>query len=185
MIYRIELFVRLKTTDLAALTARSTLQKDMGYLRVLKDLKREDYWFVSVDCETKEEAWELATEFANKTKIFVNPNKHTYTIRINGEGVREENRNIDKGVYDIKVLVSYNEDSRGWLTKDTLCRTLGHGDKVKNLKAGTLWHLSIDAEDEKRAKDVALDIVVTKGLKKGLLINPHSQSYKIFETPLR
>ncbi|MDI6704351.1 MAG: hypothetical protein QME40_06760 [bacterium] len=181
MVYGIELFVRLKTTDLVALTAKNTLQRDMGYRDVLKDLKREDYWLISVECEMKEEVKELATEFANKTKIFVNPNKHTYTIRIreNGSEIKEEKGDADKGLYDIKVLVSYDEDSKACLIKDTLCKTLGYGDKVKDVKSGIIWRLLIDAEDEKRAKEVASDIVVTKEVKSGLLINPHSQSYRI------
>lgn len=181
MMYGIELFVRLKTTDLAALTAKNTLQRDMGYSKVLRDLKREDYWLISVECKTKEEAKELADELANKTKIFVNPNKHTYTIRIreNDAKIREKKRDIDKGLYDIGVLVSYNEDSKACLTKDTLCKTLGYGDRVSDVKTGIIWRLVIDAEDEKKAKEMASEIVVTKELKKGLLINPHSQSYKI------
>ncbi len=175
-VYSIELFVRLKTVDTIALTAKNTLQKDMGYGRTLLDARREEYWLIEVEVENAEEAQKLGVEFVTVTKTIVNPNKHTYTLRVVGEEADVPEKKVP---YVIRVLVGYREDEKARVTLDTLRNTLGYGDKVKGVKRGLLWKLIISAEDRISAKKIAEEITVAKSMGKGLLANPHSQTYVV------
>jgi len=172
--YGIELLVKLKTIDTIASTAKNTLQKDMGYEGTLLDIQREEYWLIEVDVENIEEARKLGREFATVSKTIVNPNKHTYTLRVVGE---EPEAPEEKVPHEVRVLVSYREDEKAHLMQDTLRTTLGYGDKVRTVKRGLLWKLIINAEDRISAEKIAEEITVAKSMGKGLLANPHSQTY--------
>ena len=178
MAYRIELFVKLKTNDTVALTARNTLEKDMGYEKIVRDLQREEYWLIHAACGDQREARWLAKELAEKTKIFVNPNKHTYHARVDGEGEVSEDP-PGRGLQKVKVLTQYREDQKARLTLDTLQRTLGYGDKILGVERGTLWTLVLRAEGLQEARRVAEEVALTRGIDSGLLANPHSQTYAI------
>jgi hypothetical protein len=178
-VYSIELLVRLKTVDTIALTAKNTLQKDMGYERTLLDARREEYWLIDVEAGNAEEARKLGREFVTVSKTIVNPNKHTYVLRVVGEEVDVPEK---KEPYVIGVLVSYREDEKASVTLDTLRNTLGYGDKVIGVKRGLLWKLVINAEDKISAEKIAEEITVAKSMGKGLLANPHSQTYVIGDT---
>ncbi len=172
--YGIELLVRLKTIDTIASTAKNTLLKDMGYEGTLVDVQREEYWLIEVEVENTEEARRLGTEFATVTKTIVNPNKHTYILRVLGEEAKVPKEEVP---YVIRVLVTYREDEKARLTLDTLRNTLGYGDKVRTVKRGLLWKLVINAKDAISAKRIAEEVTVARSMEKGLLANPHSQSY--------
>ncbi len=180
----IELLVALKTKDTVALTAKDTLQRDMGYGDRLESMSREDYWAVTVGERSEDEAVRLADELATQTKIFVNPNKHAYRTAVRGKtdpaaagfpapggGARD--------AYQVRVLVEYREDEKALLVRETLRSTLGYGRMVEEVARGTLWTLSIRAGDEAAARDMAEEISVTRGIRQGLLVNPHSQTYRV------
>lgn len=173
---RIELFVRLKGRDLVALTAKTTLQQDLGYEGILEDLSREDYWLINVQVEDEQESQAMAKELATKTKLFVNPNKHIYRIGRRDEGKGSE----EEGIYEIWVLVNYFEDREGELVRETLRSTYRFGNIVE-VKRGMLWRMAIRAENRKKARMLAEEMTLTRSVNKGLLINPHSQEFKIEE----
>ncbi len=81
---QIELLVSLKIPDVTALTAAGALRRRMGYADALKKLQRADYYRFEVDAGSDEEAQRLVTELAEKTNLFVNPNKHVFHVRTGG-----------------------------------------------------------------------------------------------------
>lgn len=165
----VELFVKLKTPDLVALTAKHTLIKEMGYEDILENLTRQDYYRFNMNLG-RERAEEMVKEIALNSKIFVNPNKHTYKIGKweMGNGKCEE----------IRVLTFYRQDSQASLMKEILQNTYGYKE-VLDLQRGNLWNLTIREKDRERASQIAKEIVLTTSSKKGLLINPHCQDYRI------
>ncbi|MBU0567788.1 phosphoribosylformylglycinamidine synthase subunit PurS [bacterium] len=171
----VELFVKLKTPDLVALTARHTLIKEMGYEDILEDLTRQDYYRFKINLEEKR-AEEIVKEIALNSKIFVNPNKHTYRI---GKWDDPQKRVPRSGKWEeIKVLTFYLEDGQASLMKETLWNTYGYKE-VSDLQRGTLWSFALREKDREKAKKIVREIVLTTSSKKGLLINPHCQDYRI------
>ncbi len=77
----IELLVSLKIPDVTALTAASSIRRRLGYNEVLKELRRSDYYSLDLNTTDPQVANELAHELAEKTNLFVNPNKHSYEVR--------------------------------------------------------------------------------------------------------
>ncbi len=191
--WQVELCVQLKTYDLSALTAKQTLW-EMGYKK-LTDIFRQDYYLFNIPKETKEEAESIVKSLAEKTPLFVNPNKHIYYIRSQESGERgkgtetqrhrdtEEDRSQESG-YKIQdagvriqnskfkiqnskfeeVLVWYREDVRRKMLLDSL-KSFGYN--VEDILCGVLWQIEIGD------RDIGQEIV------ERLLVNPHSQGYKI------
>jgi phosphoribosylformylglycinamidine (FGAM) synthase PurS component len=187
MNYIIELLIKLKTEDVTAVTARRTLTQDMGYEGVLENLFREEYWRIEVEAKNSEGAENLGRELAEKRKLFVNPNKHTYKMAVSKESLAEERQDsivrkkeeqTKQGLSEVRVLVNYREDEGAILTEETLRNTLGYGDIIKGVRRGTLWALLLKT-DKKKAGELAQEIILSKNMDKGLLVNPHSQSYEI------
>ena len=175
----IELLVRSKAVDLVASTARRTLQTDMGFASRLSLLQREDYWKIRVGCEA-EAAADLARELAHKTKLFVNPNKHTCRIRIDGQFIEgSEDEGAEPGVRTVHALISFRDDEAAVLTAETLRSTLGYGEAVQSVTRGVWWSLGLVAPSDDAARRLAESIIVTKSVDEGLLVNPHSQEYSI------
>ncbi len=184
MEYVIELLVRLKTLDTTALTAKDTLQRDMGYGSILGSISREDYWAVTVEEADEAGAGRLAKEFAGGTKIFVNPNKHVYRAAVRKEGDPPAAGFLpggkpSGGIHQVCVLVQYREDEKAMLVRETLRKTLGYGEKVREVARGTLWTMGIREGSRDEALARAEEIALTRGIGQGLLVNPHSQMYEI------
>ena len=136
--WQIELCVQLKTYDLSALTAKQTFW-EMGY-KELTDIFRQDYYLFSLSSETKEEAESIIKNLAEKTPLFVNPNKHTYYIR------KEDSSLITHHSSLIKVLVWYREDVRKKILLDSL-KSFGY--TVEDLFCGVLWQITVSEDKEK------------------------------------
>ena len=193
-IFEIELLVKLKTVDSIALTAKNTLQKDMGYQGTLLDIRREEYYLIEVESKSIEEAKKLGSEFATVTKTIVNPNKHTYTLRVIEGMVNDKEQRAsrtesgieksaeaagEKSPFVIAVLVCYKQDEKAQILKDTLKNTLGYGNSVRSVSRGMLWKLIINARTGVRAKEIAEEIASARSMEKGLLANPNSQTYVV------
>ena len=198
-VFTIELLVSLKTADTTALTAKNTIQHDLGYESVLLDLKREECWLIDVDAESADAAEKLGREFATVVKIFVNPNKHTYSLKVVEAGVSDSSaslRGAERGSnlnltyspfnkggesppYEIGVLVGYREDEKALIALRTLRDTYGYGERVKGILRSTLWKLVINAKSKDSARKIAEEITRTSGMSRGLLANPHSQTYTV------
>jgi hypothetical protein len=192
-IFRIELGVRLRVPDVVAITARRTLWRRMGYEGVLAELGREEYWSIWFELGGIDEAQEIGRYLAEKSNIFVNPNKHRYRINI-GEGGWDPSipisqldfplveKGIGKGsgdLHQVAILVGYWEDGTAELVANTLRKRLGYGDKVKAILRASLWTALIRASSPEEAIGIAEKITLLKDKEEGLLCNPHSQWYKL------
>ncbi|MBI2657665.1 phosphoribosylformylglycinamidine synthase subunit PurS [Candidatus Woesearchaeota archaeon] len=146
----VEMFVSLKVPDTTAITALQTLKK-IGFNKI-NNVKREDYYkFLTEGDEQK------FRKQISQVDILVNANKHFYDF-----SVKKDNT--------IKILVK-NINGNGSGILSTLTKRLGFK-QVKKAENGTLWSLSIDA-DEKGARKIA------EKAAKELLVNENYQEYDI------
>lgn len=167
----VALLVRLKIPDVTALTAANALRRSLGY-KQLKSLVRADYYrlTLNVDCPTA--ALELATELAEKTNLFVNPNKHAYEVRPDIHEAAAEGQ-----VARVLVTDPHDGSAEGMLA--ALQGRLGYGDKVAGITRGLLWTMNLDCGSSDEAKQLAAEMAETKTLEKGLLVNPHFQEFEV------
>lgn len=167
----VELLVKLKIPDVTALTAGGALRRRMGYANVLNSLRRADYYRLELNVDGPEAAQELARELAEKTNVFVNPNKHVYEVRVPGEAAT-----TSRGGHPVvQVLVTDPTDGSAQGALATLQGRLGFGDRVCGLTKGLLWTLELDCADHAAAQALAQEIAVTERRDRGLLMNPHFQ----------
>ena len=178
MSYIIEIRVRLKTSDLISSTAFTTLKEDMGWKEIINSLFREEIWKIKVST-TREKAEEIGEELTQKVKIFINPNKHLWDLKILQEEETPCLEGEGKGNYLAEVLTWWLEDARERIAFDSLKSTWGYGEIIKEVKRGEIWKLNLKADSLVQAKEYVEDIVVSKKQDKGLIINPHSQGYKL------
>lgn len=169
----VQLLVRLKIPDVTALTAANALRRSMGY-RQLRELRRADYYRLELQVQTDEEAVELARELAEKTNLFVNPNKHVYEIVIGHGTDRPEDGQI------AHVLVTDPNDGSAQGMLEALQGRLGYGDRVSGLTGGILWTMILDVQSHEEALRLAAEMAETKSLEKGLLVNPHFQEFEVW-----
>ena len=172
----VELLVRLKIPDVTALTAAGALRRRMGYEEVLKGLKRADYYRLELRAPDADGALELAGELADKTNLFVNPNKDVYELR---PGTREPMPRTD-GHQVVQVLVTDPLDGSAEGALSALRGRLGYGDRVEGILKGVLWTLELACDSHGEAKQIAEEIAVTRTRGRGLLMNPHFQECEIW-----
>jgi phosphoribosylformylglycinamidine (FGAM) synthase PurS component len=172
----IELLVRLKIPDVTALTAANSLRRRMGYEGGLVELRRADYYRLGLNVSSADEARALATELAEQTNLFVNPNKHVYELREPGASTAEPSGN---GMHDVEVLVTDPSDGSAEGALTALQGRLGYGEQVASLVKGLLWVLRLKADDRETAKALAEEIALTRRIDQGLLVNPHFQECSI------
>jgi phosphoribosylformylglycinamidine (FGAM) synthase PurS component len=172
----VELLVKLKIPDVTALTAANSLRRRMGYAEQLVAMERADYYRLGLNVSSKEEARALATELAERTNLFVNPNKHIYELRLPEE---QEARSAKAGAFPIEVLVTDPNDGSAQGALSALRGRLGYGDKVTSLLKGVLWVLSLRAPSRDQAHALAEEIALTRRIDQGLLVNPHFQQCEI------
>lgn len=171
----VELLVRLKIPDVTALTAAGALRRRMGYGETLKSLKRADYYRFEVDAPDAQSAMALVSEIAEKTNLFVNPNKHVFEVRAGGHEAAQST-----GTQVAQVLVTDPGDGSAEGALAALSGRLGYGDRVRGLLKGVLWTLELDAPDAQAARKMAEEIAVTRRRDQGLLMNPHFQECEVW-----
>jgi phosphoribosylformylglycinamidine (FGAM) synthase PurS component len=165
----VELFVVLKVPDTVALTAQDTIKRKMGYGETLKYLMRADYWKIGLDYDDRTAAEERLHEIIEKTNIFINPNKHFYSI---------DKKPLAKcmGAFSVNVLVSEMSDDE----IDIITSLHRQGfTEIKSVETGVLWHFELQTNSQKDAEHLALELTNTESRKQGLLANPHSQNVQI------
>lgn len=179
MTRRLVLTTALKTRDAVAATADYTLRHDMGYEGVLWNVQREDYWCVELDDTGTPGNFEsIMKDLAEKTRVFVNPNKHRYFIKPEGS-IRTEPDPEKAGRYLVPVLVRSVEDRAGENALKTLHALYQVGKTVLTIESGVLWTLDIRAGSAEEARGIADKIAVTHTRLEGLLANPHYESVKV------
>lgn len=169
----IEIFVALKGPDLVALTARDTLWHELGYKERLIDINREDHFSIKVLAKEESERNRLAKELVEGTRLFVNPNKHTFRI----DGLPKMKRK--NGLYEVAILVNYIDDPQGRMILDTLLNTYRYKGRVVWVESGVIWMMLLRAKEEREALGLAEEITLMRSIKKGLLVNPYSQRFSI------
>ncbi len=172
----VELLVTLKIPDVSALTAANALRRRMGYGDVLKELTRADYYRLELNVEDEAQARALADEIAEQTSLFVNPNKNTYQVRTAGE---TPNPRQEDGLWVIDILVTDIEGAAAPDLTEALRKRLGYGETVVEVQRGILWSLKLDCAGPEEAKRLAEEIAVTRSRDRGLLVNPHFQTWCI------
>jgi len=178
----VEIFVAHKSWDLTALTAKHTLTHDMGYGEILHELLREDYWSIKISDRASKNIEKIAKEFISRVKLFVNPNKHNYWLRVNGTFlIPPPSLDVPPDVYRVDILTELYDDEVAHLALQSLRTTWGYGDIIRSVRRGVIWHLFLRASSPEDAKRIADEISLTHSINKGLLINPHAQSYKILQ----
>lgn len=176
MTHQVELLVRLKIPDVTALTAANALRRRLGYAEKLVDLKRADHYLFTVEAPSAEEAEAFVRQLAQKTTLFVNPNKHVFETRaVTGEETVAER----EGTYEVRCLVRDADFDPGEGLRDALGK-MGFGESIKGLQAGTLWTLRLKAATAQQALEMARDIAVTKSRNRGLFANPHYQQCVVY-----
>ncbi len=173
----VELTVELKIPDVTALTASNALRRRLGYQDTLIELKRADYYRLGLNVADEQAALALATELAEQTNLFVNPNKHRYSVTA-GSGQSADPR--PDGLWTINVLVTDPDSGAGSGVLAALQGRLGYADRVVDVVAGNLWILTLQAESREQAEQVAEKLAVTVSREQGLLLNPHFQQYQMW-----
>ncbi len=172
----VELVVSLKIPDVTALTAGNAIRRRLGYEDELSALDRADYYRIDLDVDDREAAEALATEMAEETNLFVNPNKHVYELRFAED--RGANAGQD-GEWLVNVLVTSPDDSSGEGIASALTDRHGY-DQVAGVETGVLWSMHIAGDSEDAAREIAENITVTRSQSQGILINPHFQEYEMW-----
>ncbi|MFO7946648.1 MAG: phosphoribosylformylglycinamidine synthase subunit PurS [Armatimonadota bacterium] len=173
----VELYVELKIPDVTALSAAGTLRRRLGYDDVLRELKRGDFYRISLDVDSEDEAVDMVQDMAENTNIFVNPNKHSFSVFAGHHNSVAIDDSTDTAV---NVLVIDPASGSGEAILNALQGRLGYGDVVKQVVTGTLWTLVLDVEDAADAKEITEEIAVTRSRQNGLLMNPHYQDYEMW-----
>lgn len=169
----VALLVRLKIPDVTALTAANALRRSLGYTQ-LKTLTRADYYRLRLNVETAEEALDLARELAERTNLFVNPNKHVYEVHQELETGDAQDGHI------ARVLVTDPQDGSAEGMLAALQGRLGYGDRVAGLTKGLLWTMHLDCDSAEQARRLAAEMAETRSLQQGLLVNPHFQDFEVW-----
>lgn len=146
----IEMTVGLKVPDTTAITALQTLQK-IGFSKI-KDVRREDYYKFLIEDDAEKFKKQIS-----KVDILVNANKHYYGFSVKKNG-------------NVKILVNnINDGGSGILSM--LKERLGFKN-IKKIEKGTLWSLSIDADEKETAR-------IAEKAARELLVNEHYQEFRI------
>lgn len=169
--------VKLRVPDLVALTAKRVIIKHIG-ISQLVDMQREDWWQIYISGE--EEVENYARDIAEKSSLFVNPNKHTYRLQVaDSRGTKFCATTLMDGLWVVPVGVWHYDDMSSDIIKRTLRERLFYK-KVEGVKKGILWTLKIRGKNRSEAKKVAEEITLCKSRKRGLLSNPHVNYYQVF-----
>lgn len=165
----------LKTRDAVAETALHSLTHDMGYGNILTDLKREDYWKIELETNLGgRDSKNILIELAEKTRVFVNINKHIYTI-LDEDSLKTTKEQSD-GKYTVFALVTYRDNRVAERALKTLRALYNVGKHVRYLESGVLWIMALKADSINNAQNIAKEIAVTESREQGLLANPHFQN---------
>jgi hypothetical protein len=201
---RVELWVRLKVTDLVAQTAWITLTEKLGQQDDLRGLVRYSYWDMTAGGASGDAILEEVDRVIKMDSAFTNQNKHLYRLLAAEQdgsfierlkGADDNNGGIlsrgdlavekdfpvegrrAKGLFALDLLVRERE-SGGEDAYIERLNTRLNSVKIENLRAGEVWRLIISASDAGEAESKAERIAVSRSRSEGLLLNPHFQSFE-------
>lgn len=166
-----ELFIASKGVDPEAQTAKAAL-KDALHLETLDRLMRHDVWTVKTNFTQRGKAKKLAAFLAEKTSVFVNPNKHVYDIlTVDKPVIYAELRRLSG--YHGHIYVHNLEDAKPQFAMEHLKKI--YGISLKGLEKGVLWsvHLKEDKQSPAQLRKILNQVAMT------FFVNKHFQTYKI------
>ena len=167
----VTVLVSLKIFDNVAASALYALRDRLGYDRV-RSLKRSDYWRLDLPDLREGNAVEVVERVVSKTALFVNPNKHRWTIHLNAEP--GDLLSMEESETVAAVLVEEDDDSRAAGVREALLRRGDCGASME-VRHGTWWILYLGDMSCAQARALAEEIAVTRARNKGLFCNPHYQ----------
>ena len=132
-----------------ALTAANAIRRRLGYADTLAELRRADYYCLDLDVDDPDAALEMVRDMAERTNLFVNPNKHAFTVRLLDERGRAVE---DDGTHTVNVLVTDPADASPAGILKSLQEMAAYGDKVQSVRRGVLWTMRLVADSEERAR---------------------------------
>lgn len=168
----VELLVTLKIPDVTALTAANTVRRRLGYADTLAELHRADYYCIDVAGDDADAALSLVRDMAERTTLFVNPNKHAYHVRLLEDRGKPVEGNGDKTV---NVLITDPADASPAGILSSLQAREDCGDAAQGVRSGVLWTMRLSAPSDEEALRMAEDITITTSQNHGVLMNPHFQ----------
>ncbi len=173
------LFVTLKIPDNIALTALHTLRERME-IKSLQTLKRSEFWEIGFSGLSSQQVEQIVEQWARKTALFANPNKHRYTIQVMEKGLDETPSPDYDLQMDSAVLVCDKIDGKAESTLEALNTLADETGKPTSLRRGIWWDLDFQGLSHEEIQQTTENIAVTKYRMEGLLANPHYQSYHTF-----
>ena len=161
-----QVHVTLKIPDAVARTAENSMRRRMG-LSDLGKLSRAEWWVVEFadDCSDAEAR---LVSLVEKTSLFLNPNKHRYTIHSG------KTPSVDAGV--CVILVEDKEDLAGRASEEAIRRHPLAGGQVERVHRGTLWMVASESGAPADSRRLAEAVATSTDRTHGLLANPHYQN---------
>jgi hypothetical protein len=159
----------LKVADPTALTARETLQRALGFGRVVEEVARSEilaFHWPNGDPRT------ALDRLAVETNLLVNPNKHRWEIALEGDPLRPRGN----------AWVLVHQPGEGSALGRVLAERRLVSGAAPGTRRGVLWELTLaeGTEDPRRVLD---SLAVARARKEGLLANPEVESASLFLDP--
>jgi hypothetical protein len=169
---------KLKTNDAVAATALQCLRDDLGYASKMHSIGRQELWWIETEPADVSVCKNLARRLVEETRVFVNPNKHTCRIYLDGFDEFRKSRIAD-GLFRLNVFVQDIENTAGTSAMKTLRRLYDFASPVLRIRFGILWTLDLSCETPETAAALAEEMAISRSQSMGLLANPHSQSAEV------
>jgi hypothetical protein len=186
-----KLWVRLKTIDLVAQTARMTLTDKMGFVDDLCGMLRYSYWAMEAEGESASAVCEAIDREIRMDSAFTNQNKHLYSLVVSGGNgaaagdlsIERDFPRVERGsrIFACDLFVSEQGGGKDEGYASRLNARLD-GAKITGMKSGEVWRILVRAEDAEEAARKVEEMAVTRTRKHGLLLNPHYQAFEFIGT---
>ncbi|MBM3286088.1 MAG: hypothetical protein FJY88_01875 [Candidatus Eisenbacteria bacterium] len=173
-----QILVTLRNADPTALTAKSCLQRWLGYGERLRDLRRGVLWELTASEEADVEG---GLSLVRTSGELWNPNKEVATTRM-------------PGASDVELVPPGCDSPARWRFVlawdperdiDRPLRSLREArDRGMRLARGTLWALRWDALDEAEVDRLTIEAARCRGPREGLLVHPHLEDHRIVAATL-
>ncbi len=181
---RHDLRVDLKAGDLVLRTAGMALEETLAWKGVLLGLRRSELWRFDGEGEGFREAVEKEVA---RTSVFVNTTKHSAEFsdgELLGEGEEldpaealEPTRVEGDRRWRMRLFITEEGGDKVALRKRVEPRLAGT--KLKGLKGGVLWEITLAAADESMARGALTGLAISRNRERGLLLNPHFQEGRL------
>ena len=182
---RLDLQVTLKTIDLVRATAWLSLSETLGWAGVLEKLERRDLWRFEGEGNSPDAFRASLDRELERTSSYYNPNKQSLEFLpaqgrdegaiLNAGDAKPRPATPASGRWLARVWVTDDGGERPDLMRGSNASLRADGVRLRSLRSGTLWLLTLRAADEAEAKGLTAAIAITRSRREGLLLNPQYQ----------